>query len=421
MQPNQASTILRPPWLHLARFAWVIVSAAALAAFIAEVAVILPAPLQNCTDPAVICGPWHVGQEDIALGEALNVPGQLLVFVYLFNSVFPRIAFFLAGSAIFWQRSDDWVALMLSLMLTTFAVEGVQNLGNFMPVVHIIYAIATAAFVLLPFVFPNGRIVPGWMAWIVPPLLVATLFAILSPYLGIQINEQIYAILSLGVFFPWFLTGGYAAIYRYRRVSNAIERQQTKWVMAGILGTFILFIPFTIISIYFPPSNPTPERLAFVYLIYMPMGLLGYLFIPISIGIAILRYRLWDIDVIIRRTLVYFTLTILLALVYFGSITVLQSVFSVFSGQQSTAAIVLSTLGIAALFNPLRHRIQDAIDRRFYRRKYDSEQALGKFAAVARSEVDLARLNEALIQISHETLQPEKVSLSLTKRSHTLE
>ncbi len=415
----QSTTLLRPPWLNLARAVWLIISAAAVIAFIAELNIILRAPLQDCTDPAVLCGPWHVGQGDIALGEALNIPAQLLLFVYLFNSVFPRIAFLLVGLVIFMRRSDDWIALMLSLMLTTFAVEGVQNLGNFMPVVHLIYAVATAAFVLLPFVFPSGRIVPGWMAWIVPPLLVATLFAILSPYLGIQINEQIYAILSLGAFFPWFLTGGYAAIYRYRLVSNPIERQQTKWVMAGILGTFIIFIPFTIISIYFPPSNPTPERLAFVYLIYIPMGLLGYLFIPISIGIAILRYRLWDIDLLIRRTLVYSTLTLLLALVYFGSITILQSLLSAITGQQSTAAVVISTLGIAALFNPLRHRIQDTIDRRFYRRKYDSEQALGKFAAVARSEVDLARLNEALIQISHETLQPETVSLSLIDRSQT--
>ncbi len=419
MLTAQASTILRPPWLNLARAAWIIASVAALAAFIAELTVILPAPMQDCTDPAVLCGPWHVGQKDIALGETLNIPGQLLVCVYVFNSVFPRIAFFLVGLVIFLRRSNDWIALLLSLMLTTFLVEGVQNLGNFMPVVHLIYAVATAAFVLLPFVFPSGRIVPGWMAWIVPPLLLATLFAILSPYLGIQIDEQIYAILSLGAFFPWFLSGGYAATYRYRRVSNAIERQQTKWVMAGILGTFILFIPFTIISIYFPPSNPTPERLAFVYLIYIPIGLLGYLFIPISISIAIFRYRLWDIDLIIRRTLVYSSLTLLLALVYFGSITLLQSLLSAITEQQSTAAVVISTLGIAALFNPLRRRIQEAIDRRFYRHKYDAEQALGKFAAVARSEVDLARLNETLIQISHETLQPETVSLSLTDRSQT--
>jgi hypothetical protein len=290
-----------------------------------------------------------------------------------------------------------------------------------MPVVNFIYATSTAVFVLLPFIFPDGRYIPGWTRWVAPPLVILTGFAQFLPSLGIPLDDRLYATALMGAFLLWFLAGGYAAIYRYRLVSNPIERQQTKWVMAGILGTFILFIPFTIISIYFPPSNPSPERLAFVYLIYIPMGLLSYLFIPASIGIAILRYRLWDIDLLIRRTLVYSTLTLLLALVYFGSITLLQSLFSAFSGQQSTAALVLSTLGIAALFNPLRRRIQDTIDRRFYRRKYDAEQALGKFASVARSEVDLARLNDTLIQISLETLQPEKVSLALTKRSHTLE
>jgi len=145
---------------------------------------------------------------------------------------------------------------------------------------------------------------------------------------------------------------------------------------------------------------------------------LSLLLIPLSIGLAILRSRLWDIDILIRRTLVYSALSGLLALIYFGGVVVLQSLFRAVTGQgQNQLVTVVSTLAIAALFLPLRRRVQDVIDRRFYRKKYDAAKTLAAFAATCRDETDLDKLTASLIAVVQETMQPEHVSLWLRNYS----
>jgi hypothetical protein len=189
---------------------------------------------------------------------------------------------------------------------------------------------------------------------------------------------------------------------RYRR-GKIRERLQIQWLLyAGALFVVVYGATFVL-------SGAGSEFDGLMNLLL----LLSIITLPVAIAIAILRYRLYDIDLIIRRTLQYTVLTGMLVTVYFGSVVLLQSLVENLTGEQSPFVIVISTLGIAALFNPLRHRIQEFIDRRFYRKKYNAEQTLAHFAEVARDEVDMDKLTAVLLGVVEESMQPESVSLWL--------
>ncbi len=197
-------------------------------------------------------------------------------------------------------------------------------------------------------------------------------------------------------------------ILRLRR-AGGVERQQIKWFTfcAALFGIVGLSYPLAEIL---TPASSIPKFVDYDIVV-------GVAALPFTVAIAILRYRLWDIDIIIRRTLIYSVLTGTLALVYFGSVVLLQQAFRTLTGQQqSEIVIVLSTLAIAALFAPLRRRVQDVIDRRLYRRKYDAAKTLAAFSATVRDEVDLNKLTERLLQVVEETMQPASVSLWLRKK-----
>ncbi|MCA9971965.1 MAG: hypothetical protein KC425_17195, partial [Anaerolineales bacterium] len=198
--------------------------------------------------------------------------------------------------------------------------------------------------------------------------------------------------------------GFLSQLYRYRRVASPVQRQQTKWALLGLIGLFAMAMFWTAFAEFasLPAGRP---RLLFA-LTALPQAV-GLGFFPISVVIAMIRYRLWDVDLVVRRTLVYALLTGLLALVYFGSVALLTTLFTAVSGRQSALTTVIATLLIAALFNPLRRRLQTAVDRRFYRRKYDAAQALARFAVTARDEVQVEALTAELLHIIRETMQPE--------------
>ena len=203
-------------------------------------------------------------------------------------------------------------------------------------------------------------------------------------------------------------------IYRYWKVSNLIQRQQTKWIVYGLTIVFLFEACSTLYLAFFPYAN---QGGSLIQLLLTIINTLVLLFLPLSFGLAILRYRLWDIDILINRTLVYSALTATLGLLYVGLIIALQSLLRTLTEQISNfpPAIVASTLVIAALFQPLRSRIQTSIDRRFYRRKYDAIQALTTFSTSLRGEADLNQLSDQLIKITQDTMQPTHVSLWLRR------
>jgi hypothetical protein len=198
----------------------------------------------------------------------------------------------------------------------------------------------------------------------------------------------------------------FTIVLRYRQADYR-TRQQIKWlmwVMIVIVAIAVFLVPLNILNNPFALGN-----MSVVFFVVFTTFL--YLAPFIAVGNAILRHNLYDIDIIIRRTLIYSALSGLLALVFFGGVTLTQAVFRSATGEGSDLAIVVSTLAIAALFTPLRRRVQNAIDRRFYRRKYDAERTLTEFAALARDEVDVEKLKAALIEAIQETMQPRSVGV----------
>ena len=276
------------------------------------------------------------------------------------------------------------------------------------------YLLLALALVYLPLFFPDGRLPSRrWRPFALliggANLTVVVLGALSDTLTGQDVDykidnpigiEGLTQVESLPVFgllgallAVGFVGAVMAVVVRFRR-ARGIERQQLKWFLYAAA-----LIPVT------PLLDALPGIIENV-----ASGLL-VVALPTAIGIAVLRYRLYDIDLVVNRTLVYGSLTAALVLVYLGSVVSLQYIFRAFTGGDSQLAVVVSTLAIAALFNPLRHRFQSFIDRRFYRRKYDAARTLEEFGSRLREETDLDDLSGHLIEVVRETMQPAHVSL----------
>jgi hypothetical protein len=297
-------------------------------------------------------------------------------------------------------------------LVAPLTISRVLGLGNQV-------ALALAPFLFL--LFPTGRLPSrrwrplAWISALSGVTILVLVFLFDNPD---QVGGTI-GIVAAGVVFVIFATIALSALsllFRYRRASG-MERQQLKWVaftavLAGsfLVGQQLAWLAAILVVNSFGGELPGLNR-SLENLLTVTFNVCLYA----GVGIAILRYRLYDIDIIINRTLVYGSLTVSLALVYLGGVISLQGVLRALTGQGSQLAIVASTLAIAALFNPLHRRIQSFIDRRFYRSKYDARKTLEEYSTKLRDETDLDELRGGLVRVVRETVQPEHVSLWLRR------
>ncbi len=330
------------------------------------------------------------------------------------QTIFTLVCFAVAA-VIFLRRSDDRMALFTSFVLMIFGGAGaagtMRALAEAQPAfwfpVNLLDYIAQVGFVIFFFLFPDGRFVPRWTRW-------AALASALYFMAAIFFPDSALAILLEPAFFIFLGTLVVAQVQRYRRVSTPEQRQQTKWVVFGFVVALTGFIAIILMVQFVVQFVPVIRETGPLGVMVSSTLIYGFLLlIPLSIGVAILRSRLYEIDVVINKTLIYGALTTTLVLVYFGVVITLQYVLRAVVGGSSQLVIVASTLLIAALFNPLRRRMQDFVDSRFYRRKYDARKTLEAFSARLRVETDLEQLNAELLAVVRDTMQPEHVSLWL--------
>jgi hypothetical protein len=423
MSTPSSDATLQGRWLFLARVAWVVVAITALAIVLFSVPSSFEHYRSVCSAASEVCSERAVGQPTPEGVRALRDMGLSVRSYALFNVVVEKIfqlVWFAVGAIIFWRRSEDRMALLVSLFLVSFGPVAVIPTAAYtlissqpawlLPVsgVQIVGLVCSTLFF---FLFPGGRFVPRWTRWLAAAFIAFLVSRDLFPdlYSRSPALETVSYLVFLGI----VVSLVWSQVYRYRRVSSETQRQQTKWVVfglaLGVAGTFPLQLPVDLSWV----GGDTP-----LTLLFLKMGFaLSFMLIPLSIGVAVLRSHLFDIDVVINRTLVYGSLTATLIALYFVGIVVLQRLFVALTGEKSTLAVVASTLVIAALFTPLRRRIQSFIDRRFYRRKYDARKTLEAFSTKLRDETDLEALNADLVGVVKETMQPAHVSLWL--RSET--
>jgi hypothetical protein len=370
----------------------------------------------------------HSSQEPTSTGDTLS---ELLIF-------FSFLAFPMVGALVASRHPKNpvgWICLTVGLFWTLiFLGDSIPGSGPY-PVT--IAALTQAIWIppvgllgiYLILLFPDGKLPSRrWrpLAWLSGMVMVLASLGITFSPGPLEGHPGVSNPLGLEGAPPWVFTAGIAIllllplcmiasalslVLRYRR-SWGEEREQIKWIAFAASVVGLLYLITMVSSFTF--SGPwgaagTPLWLGLL----QQVSLVSFTAVPIAVGFAVLKYRLYDIDLLINCTLVYGSLSATLVVLYFGGIVVLQGVFVALTGEKSTLAVVASTLLIAALFNPLRRGIQGFIDRRFYRNKYDARKTLDVFSVKLRNETDLDALSNDLVGVVRETVQPSHVSLWL--------
>jgi hypothetical protein len=413
--PTPAATGHLRRRLLLARIGWCLAAMASTATFLSGIPSTFAALHRTCAypGPGATPGPGCT-QAQLALSDfrALDGPSAATA-AYAARALAVILAaslvFFAVGGLIAWRKWNTPMGLFVSVVLVTFGATGISN-SVVPPVRSVLFVVAIAIAALqypllaiFLLTFPTGRFAPRWSALLI--LLWIGAF-------GLFIGGAAAVVTTVSVLVTWGSAGA-VQLYRYRHVYTPVQRQQAKWVVFSIVVLSVLLQGGYALAPSLWPALDTPgslyrlARIAVIAANWMPISL--------CVGIAILRAGLYDIDVIIRRTLVYGTLTAVLGGVYAVSVVGSQALAQALTGHRTlpSIAVVASTLLIAALFNPVRKRLQATIDRRFYRRRYDATQTLAGFSQGLRDEVDLTALAEQLLAVVTRTMEPAHVSLWL--------
>ncbi|HUY79284.1 MAG TPA: hypothetical protein VMV29_21120 [Ktedonobacterales bacterium] len=422
-------------WLPIARVVWAALTLALVGVF----AVAIPTRYRQLFALTQVAAATLTRMR-VAQGPHPTDGGALdrLALSALASGVYPVVALALevgltlacvaAALVIFWRRSDSWIAIFAALTLVGVAAAtapALDALAQAQPIWRTPVAFAQGVGLecepLIFYLSPDGRFIPRWtrpLAVIWTLIRLATLVLPFAPfhYVGAQPGGAAptpLAVFGFLVYVGWLGSGLWAQLYRHRRVSTLSQRQQTKWAMLGAVFATIGYITFILPRLTIPALN-APGQVNLIYtMIGAPLYMLSLLLVPLFVAFSILRYRLWDVDIVINRALVYGALAVTLAAIFFASVVALQTLTRPLTGQQSSLTLIASTLVIALVYQPLLNGIQRIIDRRFYPRKYDNARTLAAFSASLRDEVDLDRLGERLVAVIDETMAPTHSALWL--------
>ncbi len=401
-------------WQRAAQGAWIVLALVLLVIFVANIPAFFQYAMTVCTLPdAGNCPTEQLTPAYVQVLDQLHLSVAAAEGFLAALCVAVSVLYWLLGLLIFWRKSQERMALLVSLLLVLFGSSGFLGFNQptqtpplFQLLAQVItYGLMWPAMLVFFFTFPTGRFTPRWTWAAFVPFFAVTMLSSLpvTAHLVPAVALILTSLLPIVV-----------QIYRYMRIYDAVQRQQTKWFVFGLSIVFFLVIIQGIFQAVAPGSSTANS---WYQLFNGPFWLVLWTILLLSVSIPILRYRLWDIDVIINRTLVYGSLTVLLVTLYVGLILALQALVHALTGSfsQQPLIIVASTLVIAALFRPLHWRIQAKIDRRFYRRKYNAAKFAAAFSATLRNEVDLDQLREQLLAVVQETMQPSHVSLWIRK------
>ncbi|MBN1177602.1 MAG: GAF domain-containing protein [Anaerolineae bacterium] len=364
-----------------------------------------------------------------AVLELMGLSPEHFALFRIIIDIGTALVFFIVAGGIFWRITDDWVARLMSVALLTVGVAISPSLDPLLrarpafsiPIV-LIRGLAIGSTLAVFYIFPDGKFFPRWtrpltfiwagwaLAWLLfptafeldlesLPLTVRFLMQMMS--FDVAAIDRVYGYLRVSsltiVLLGWFGSGVFAQVSRYTHHSSDVQRQQTKWVVLGLTAAVIGYFGFQLLRLAIPPFRQPGLTSMLFEAIGRPISAALILMGPLAIAISVFKFRLWAIDPLIQRGLVYGTLTTALGVFYFGSVIVFQQLFRTITGYDSTLAIAVSTLIIFALGQPLRRRLQDFIDRRFYRERIDFRRAFTNFSREVRTIIDLPELLRVLV------------------------